>query len=466
MAYVRERGNQLCIVHGARDPKTGKVQQEILFTIYSKEEALAAIGKSNKGQPFSFEGMLEGLFPGIKFNWKAIHKEIETKLAVLPENYEYRKTRATDQFYPSLCSFAKTLLESDPQELIPAAQLIQQHRFQLEYVKELIAWRLELRDQKEHSFNRDNPFYWRSSMSSAEPHPDIEEEAESFYDKGELDRAEAVFTLLTDCYESYADGHWYLGKIAMDRGDAKRAITYFQKAVELGRKLFPKKIGRKMYWADHTTRPYMRGLINLAYAYMAERRFDEALAICDKLEQECGDTDFANLGRGRIYLNLGKWAEARQAATKLHQGSPAESFIIAYAAFEMGQHVDALTHFIFAALHKPHTARMLIEMKSSKPNTRDSVDDHNDGIYLYRYTRWFRERQSSASLKFFKSVMKDARVVALLARIEKLDPSQPTKDHDAASQKRQQHEHATAWTTAQEHAARLVATTLAAPTGI
>ncbi len=35
MAYVRQRGNQLAIVHGVRDPETKKVEQQILFTIYS-----------------------------------------------------------------------------------------------------------------------------------------------------------------------------------------------------------------------------------------------------------------------------------------------------------------------------------------------------------------------------------------------------------------------------------------------
>ena len=45
MAYVRRRGNQLAIVQGERDPQTRKVQQRILFTLYSKPEALEALGK-------------------------------------------------------------------------------------------------------------------------------------------------------------------------------------------------------------------------------------------------------------------------------------------------------------------------------------------------------------------------------------------------------------------------------------
>jgi len=36
MAYVRKRGNQVVIVQGKRDKSTGKVEQRILFTLYSK----------------------------------------------------------------------------------------------------------------------------------------------------------------------------------------------------------------------------------------------------------------------------------------------------------------------------------------------------------------------------------------------------------------------------------------------
>jgi hypothetical protein len=49
MAYVRRRGNQLAIVQGQREPGTGKVQQHVLFALYSKAEALEAVGRGSKG---------------------------------------------------------------------------------------------------------------------------------------------------------------------------------------------------------------------------------------------------------------------------------------------------------------------------------------------------------------------------------------------------------------------------------
>jgi hypothetical protein len=62
--------------------------------------------------------------------------------------------------------------------------------------------------------------------------------------------------------------------------------------MEVGRKLFPARIGKKRYRSDHSTRPDMRGLRNLALTLNQTGRFDEALALCDRLENECGDHMF------------------------------------------------------------------------------------------------------------------------------------------------------------------------------
>ena len=64
MSDVRRNGNQLAVVHRTRNPDTKKVEQQTLFTLYSKAEALVAIG-SERGQ---FQHMLEMDNPNMKFN--------------------------------------------------------------------------------------------------------------------------------------------------------------------------------------------------------------------------------------------------------------------------------------------------------------------------------------------------------------------------------------------------------------
>ncbi len=76
MAYVRKRGRQLARVHGQRNPDTQKVEQPILFMLYSKSEAREAIGKQGKGEgAYRFNGLLERRCPDIRFDRKKIRKD-------------------------------------------------------------------------------------------------------------------------------------------------------------------------------------------------------------------------------------------------------------------------------------------------------------------------------------------------------------------------------------------------------
>ncbi len=182
---------------------------------------------------------------------------------------------------------------------------------------DLIRWRLQLRDQSESRWNVDNPFYWRFALQGRDVPPDTEEHAAGFYERGEYDRAEAIFRLLVDSFDGYAEGYNYLGLIAQEKRNLDEALAHFQKTVELGRKLFPTRISKKRYWNDHATRPYMRGLRNLASTLNEAGRFEEALALCDRLDDECGDDITATWHRAVIYLNTGKWQQAAAAAQRL-----------------------------------------------------------------------------------------------------------------------------------------------------
>jgi len=53
---------------------------------------------------------------------------------------------------------------ADPQDFVAAGNLIQEHRVELEYLADLIQWRLKLREQEHNQWNLDNPFYWRFTL--------------------------------------------------------------------------------------------------------------------------------------------------------------------------------------------------------------------------------------------------------------------------------------------------------------
>ena len=51
-----------------------------------------------------------------------------------------------------------------------------------------------------------HPFYWRFANRNREVPPDVEEQAAALWEKRYLDRAEAAFRLLIECFPGYADG--------------------------------------------------------------------------------------------------------------------------------------------------------------------------------------------------------------------------------------------------------------------
>lgn len=415
MAYVRRRGNQLAIVHGEREPGTGKVQQRILFTVYSKKEALEILGRGEKGGDERFRFLLQRQFPEIKLDWKEIRRGVEENVDALPEVYEYRSERLRGRFRQDLCAFTRQLILADPQDLMSAAHLIQEQRHELEYLADLIQWRLKLREQKQSEWNTDNTFYWRFALQGREVPVDTEEHAAGFYERGEYEKARAVFRLLVDCFENYAEGYNYLGLIAYEQRKLDEAVGHFEETIELGRKLFPPRIGKKRYWSDDSTRPYMRGLSNLALTLNEAGRFDEALALCERLEGECGDDVTAASHRSAVYLNTRRWEEAAEGARRSGGDlDPSAGFIEAFALFELGRLEEVLPAFLTAALHHPRAARMLAGERSAAPRSGEEARDHNVAVSLLRRLHAYLKEQPRLTRKFFRGLTRDPRVARLL----------------------------------------------------
>lgn len=413
MAYVRRRGNQLAIVHGRRDPKTGKVEQQVLFTLFSRAEALAALGTRKDGNSEYFQSLLEDQFPNIKFNWKAISSAIVANLDHLPDLCEYRQLRVEDTFRKDLCAFLRQIAAADPQTLHSAAILLQENRSELGFLIELIQWRLKTCNQEKGVWKTDTPFYWRFAFQKTEVPPDVEEQASELYEQGEYERARSIFVLLTDAFKDYAEGYNYLGLICLRSGDLKGAISWFEKTVEVGRRLFPKRMKKESYWRDHSTRPYMRGLRNLTLTLNLAARFDEALKGCERLEKECGDVFSAEAHRASIYLNTRRWREALKSSRGLLGMTPSESFTAAFASFELGEAVSAKSFFLHGLLNLPISAHMLIGEKYPKPKSHEEIEDHKNGFETLSALSCYLRGQRRKTKAFFKNLARHSKIIAL-----------------------------------------------------
>jgi predicted HTH domain antitoxin len=235
-----------------------------------------------------------------------------------------------------------------------------------------------------------------------------------FYERGEYERAEAIFRLLIDCFGDCADGCNYLGLIAYQRRRLDRAAAHFEKTVDLGRRLFPAGLAKKNHWLDLHTRPFMRGLRNLTMTRNEQGRYEEALRLCRRLAEECGDELTAAALRASILLNTGQWKAAAESAHLAGgDADSSEGFEEALARFELGEVEEALALFLRAALCHPRAARVLLGQRSAQPRSFDEARDNNAGVNLCRALYGYRS-QPRRSWKFFGDLIKDPRVARLL----------------------------------------------------
>jgi tetratricopeptide (TPR) repeat protein len=415
MAYVRKRGNQLAIVQGERDPESGKVCQRILFTFYSKKEAVAAL---DDGQSGLLQGLLECEYPEIRFPWKRIWWAIARNMDALPEEYEYRETEMVKRFRSDLCAFTRQLVLNDPQWLFPSAELLRQHRFELEYLIELIGWRLKLCDAKPDEFNRDNEFYWRFRLRGREVPADTEERVSALYDRGDLDRAEAVVRLLVDTFEDDAESHNYLGMIALKRGNLDEAARRFTMMMELARKRLPRRLTPRLFRNNHRGKPYRRGLSNLILTLNRQGHYDKALAHAGQLERVCGDDAGAEYYRALIHLNRGAWEDGAKAARHVRNLWQETSFVAALASFEIGRSEECVADFLHGACNHPAAALLIAGRRAKKPTTSDEARDWEVGMALLENAGAYLARRGSRVRRFFGSMITNPGIAKLLSDIE------------------------------------------------
>lgn len=427
MPYVRTRGNQLLIVHGVRNKATRAVEQQILFTFYTKAEVLGATGSPHHQTSQKFKELLESEYPSIKFDWKDIGESLTKNIGLLPERHEHQAS--TDEqdgtlFRKTLCDFTRELILADPGESCNAAGILLENQRELRYVASLIGQRLSDAPAAKHDPIHTVPLTlaWFEKMRRSEVPGDIEEAAADLLNKGDLIQARMMFRLLTESFEGYAEGYNYLGLIALREEKLDEAISYFKKTSELGRRHFPKRMAKSSYWNDHRTRPYMRGLRNLVITLNQQGKYDDALEICTKIETECNDEMAVKAFRASIFLNTKKWQEAYENARYLHHIYPSESFIAAFALLEMNNNTQAAGHFIHAFLNSPRAAKILLGQRVGRktdlpPKTGTEIDDHNTGVELLEQLGAYLKECSSKKIQFFTELMNQPLVATLLTEL-------------------------------------------------
>lgn len=433
MPFIRLHGHQLALVHGSR--RDGKVVQEVLFTLYSKAEALEALGRGSEGGAAYFERVVQEQFPKITFNWAKVREQISEHLDHLPETYEGAEVRLRGEFRDALLAFTRQILRADPQSLDVAANLLNEHRAELEYVQHWLKWRLDMAAQRKPSeWSHDNRFLWKYTAFANEVPHEPDGQVHDLFEKGDYDAVVPRARLLVEAFPNYADGFNLLGLVALDQGRLPEAIAQFEKTVEVGRTLFPKRVAKDSWWGDLSTRPYMRGLGNLALALNRAGRFDEALAVCERLDA-CNRPDTVAARRVFIFLNVGRYDEASACSRGRIGYSTEAAFDLAFALNGLGRAGDALPFLVRAVLNHPRAARRLVGVSVKKPVSRREWEDDRLGESLPRDLHAWLAREGRKALDPLRQLLRKPKVEALVTEIAALEAKEAERrggdDHAA-----------------------------------
>lgn len=419
MAYVRQHGNQVAIVSGARDSETGKVQQRVLFTFYSKDEARAAMGCGSDKQKYLFQNLMMRTYPDAGFDWPKIYAAIEERLTVLPDKYEARIAHSAEDFSKAVKELTVHLAVVDPLIIPSSKDILISQKSALMALRGLIdttlddIFKYETRAQEPpNEYDQADEFHWRYIFKQNEVSPSIEEWAEGFYERQDYEMAECIFQALVSAFDNYAEGHNYLGLIALEQRQFHKAAECFEKTVTVGKNLFPRSLPKKDYWYNLATRPFIRGMGNLIIALICAGEYEKAERVCDRYQKECGCKDEADSYRAIIHLCCGRWDRALLLCK-------ASDFVKAFALLELGNTKESLECLLLDAAQHPHTARMLLGMK--RPRVEDSfiADDNNYGVHLMSLLRGYFAKQSRPSKKFLQAVAKEPAFIGMLEKIDK-----------------------------------------------
>ena len=405
--YVRRRGNHLAIVHGSRVPGTGRVEQQVLMTLHSKAEALAAAGHGSAAQGRSFRAWMEERYPSVRFEWKKIEAALDQMQDELPDLAKSREARALGGFQGALDELTRHIIAADPQCLDSARHLLESHRFELRWLADLLSWRLDaLEHARPNQWSRD-PFGWRLALSQGTLDPELEETLARHLEEGDLDRADALLRFVVRMYPNYAEGWNYLGLVALRREQLDEALLCFETCEAKGRKLFPKRIPKREYWGRLETRPYIRGLRNQWVVLNRLGRHAAALRIAERLERECGDEPRASEFRAMSYLNTKEWQLAHDNALRAAEHAPELLLLGAFAAFEFRDPEEARAQFREAVAAQPLCAGIVLGERTPEPKEYVEVRDHNSGVELAASLSPYLSARSRSSKEFFSRLWRE-----------------------------------------------------------
>jgi hypothetical protein len=147
----------------------------------------------------------------------------------------------------------------------------------------------------------------------------------------------------------------------------------------------------------------------------------EALAVAERLKNECFQVERAMMLRARIHLNMGRFEDAAKESAGLVEIWPSEAFVAGFALAEKGDAQEAAAHLLYATLHHPETSRALANGRGREPRSwreerdRDALEELRNNLPAYFVLR------KNAGVTALQTLLRSPRIVSLIERSQLLE---------------------------------------------
>lgn len=344
MAFARLQGKKILILASQR--KNGRVVQKKIYTFDTLAEAAQTVGSDIKWKLFC--DTLEMQFAAT-FNRSKLRQNISAKLNGL----DVEGTDPVNASALRIISFLKNL----------KPPLSPKQRHSLELVKDNLKIISKLIDKKLNLCEGD-------SMLAIDRNQDTEaclDQGLTHYQKGEWDKAKALFLQGLKIDPNHVDLLVHAGLIDLIHDNYSLALTYFNKAAEIGKQFTdrmiasdPEEYTKTELYRYLEFRPFFRALTNKALALMKLKKFQDAidiLKLCQTYQDLWGTYNLI----GVCYLNLG---DLKNADKWYREFLWSDAFYIkALIKSLKAEYEDALTYLLTGIIKNPYIAQMLIGLE-------------------------------------------------------------------------------------------------------
>ncbi len=314
MPFIRRKRGQVLLVHNERVAGESRVRQRELFRFSSAAELEDALSPSAWPK---WTRSIAWKEREVAFDWDALKDKLADELrkwSAAPSGGLHRRDGKIQRLANELTSDLATLSVARAADAALVERMKPSLHALLEALSRLLpSSRLQVADKEK-------------AMVRAQAVN--QESIESIFDQGmehwwadDRRRSLPLFRRVLKHDPQHADAHNHLGIASLDAGKLKPAEEHFRAAAEGGVRSLERD-GKRVPWACHENRPYLRALGNLALTLAAQRRWREALSLHEELLRlNPDDNQGVRFLVGLEYLRVG---DAKAALTHLLRTSGEE----------------------------------------------------------------------------------------------------------------------------------------------